>query len=274
MFQDIPEKVGIDFDSREIDRDDFVLAYKDRTVLCRFDGDSRIIFPCIEDFKEKPETVFAFSADGKRYFLSLSDNSEIENFGYEDINLLKNSYMDTNLYAGITGFHYYAFHAENKFCGKCGGKLVHDPKKRCMFCTRCKNEIFSKISPAVIVGIIDDETDSIVLTKYAQGKYRKYALVAGFAEMGESIEDAARREVMEETGLEITDLKYYKSQPWGFAQNLLFGFFAKVKNSREIHMDEEELSEALWVKRKDISAQPDSLSLTNEMMWKFKNGEV
>ena len=51
-------------------------------------------------------------------------------------------------------------------------------------------------------------------------------------------------------------------------------FFAKVKNSREIHMNEEELSEALWVKRKDISAQPDSLSLTNEMMWKFKNGEV
>ena len=78
-----------------------------------------------------------------------------------------------------------------------------------MICLQCGNEIFPKISPAVIVGVIDDSTDSIILTKYAGGSYRKYALVAGFAEMGETAEQAARREVMEETGLEITELKYY-----------------------------------------------------------------
>lgn len=273
MFQEVPKNVKIDFDSRKINNSDLVLCYKGRTVLCRFEN-SKTIFPTVADFTKQPETVFLFSADGQRYFLSLDDEPKAEDFKYEHINLLKTAYQDDNVYAGITGFHYDAFHKENKFCSICGGKLKHDPEKRFMVCENCQNEVFPKISPAVIVGIIDDKTDSIVFTKYAQGEYKKYALVAGFTEIGETIEDTARREVMEETGLEITDIKYYKSQPWGYAQNLLFGFFAKVKNSREIHMDENELSEAIWVKREDVTAKPDSLSLTHEMMWKFKNGEV
>lgn len=273
MFQEVPKNVSIDYDSREITNKDLVLCYKDRTVLCRFD-DGKAIFPTTDDIAGRIETVFLFSADGQRYFLSLDDDAEADGFGYEHINLLKTAYQDDNVYAGITGSHYYAFHRENRFCSICGGKLRHFPEKRCMVCENCKNEVFPKISPAVIVGVIDDRTDSIVLTKYAHGDYKKYALVAGFTEIGETVEDTARREVMEETGLEITDIKYYRSQPWGYAQNLLFGFFAKVKNSREIHMDESELSEAIWVKREDVVAKPHSLSLTHDMMWKFKNGEV
>lgn len=274
MFQDIPNKFNIDFDSRKIDENDFILSYDKRTILCRFDENSHTVFPRPDDLDYNVNSVFAFSIDGQRYFLSLDEEINAKGFEYTNINLLKTAYSDINQFAGITGFHYNAFHRENHFCGICGGKLEHDAEKRCMICTKCKNEIFPKISPAVIVGIIDDKTDSIVLTKYAEGDYKKYALVAGFAEMGESAEDAARREVMEETGLEITDLKYYKSQPWGYAQNLLIGFFAKVKNSREIHMDETELSEAVWVNRTDINAQPNSISLTGEMMWRFKTSKI
>ena len=274
MFQDIPNKFNIDFDSRKIDGDDFVLSYGEKNVLCRFDEENHAVFPRLSDFTNQIETVYAFCIDGQRYFLSLDDNAYANGFEYKKLNLLKNACADINQFAGITGFHYHAFHRENKFCGTCGGRLFHNPEKRCMICESCKNEIFPKISPAVIVGVIDENTDSIVLTKYAEGDYKKYALVAGFAEMGESAEDAAKREVMEETGLEITDLKYYKSQPWGFAQNLLMGYFAKVKNSREIHMDETELSEAVWVNRKNVDVQPDSISLTGEMMWTFKNGNI
>jgi len=78
---------------------------------------------------------------------------------------------------------------------------------------------------------------------------------------------------MEETGLEITDIEYFASQPWGFAQNLLMGYFAKVKGSRKIKMDAQELSEAVWVKRENVPAQPGGISLTGEMMWAFKSSE-
>jgi NAD+ diphosphatase len=125
----------------------------------------------------------------------------------------------------------------------------------------------------VILGIIDEKNDSILLTRYAGREYKKYALVAGFVEMGESAEAAAKREAMEETGLEITDLEYFATQPWGFAQNLLIGYFAKVSGSREIKMDASELSEAVWVKREDVPAQPGGISLTGEMMWAFKSSQ-
>ncbi len=271
MFQDYADNFNIEYDEKNPCGNDTVLCYKDREILCGFNGDNRVILPKIKDIKENIEAVFIFSEAGERYFLALDTVFSAKGFEYEDINLLKSAVQDKNQFAAITGAHYKAFHDENRFCGRCGERLVHYPKKRCMLCKNCGNEIFPKISPAVIVGVIDVETDSIVLTKYADGDYKKYALVAGFAEMGESAEDAAKREVMEETGLEITDLQYYKSQPWGFSQNLLVVFFARVKNSREIKMDETELSEAVWVKREDILAAPNSISLTGEMMWVFKS---
>lgn len=113
-----------------------------------------------------------------------------------------------------------------------------------------------------------------MLTKYADRDYKKYALVAGFAEMGESAEDAVKREVMEETGLEITELKYYKSQPWGLAQNLLIGFFGYVKGSRRIIMDKNELSEAVWVSREKLQVGNEGVSLTEDMMRAFKEGRI
>lgn len=271
MFQDCAEDFNIEYDGKSPCGNDTLLCYKDRQILCGFDGDNRVVLPKIKDIKENINAVFVFSETDARYFLALDTVFSAEGFEYKNTELLKSAAEDKNQFAAITGFHYKSFHEENRFCGRCGERLAHYPKKRCMLCKNCGNEVFPKISPAVIVGVIDEETDSIVLTKYADRDYKKYALVAGFAEMGESAENAAKREVMEETGLEIIDLKYYKSQPWGFSQNLLVGFFARVKNSREIKMDETELSEAVWVKREDIPAVPDSISLTGEMMWAFKS---
>ena len=79
----------------------------------------------------------------------------------------------------------------------------------------------------MIVGVTDG--DEILLTKYAGRAFTKYALIAGFAEIGESIEDTVRREVMEEVGLKVKNLRYYKSQPWSFSDTLLMGFFVQVE---------------------------------------------
>ena len=114
--------------------------------------------------------------------------------------------------------------------------------------------------------------DSILITKYRRG-YGHSALVAGFTEIGETLEETVKREVKEETGVDVTNIRYYKSQPWGMAQDMLVGFYCDAAGDGAIHMDEGELKYAEWVKREDIELQPNNLSLTNEMMRMFKEGK-
>ena len=126
------------------------------------------------------------------------------------------------------------------------------------------NMVYPKIAPAVIVGVIYD--NKILMTKYSDREYKKYALIAGFTEIGETAEETVRREVMEEVGLKVKDIVYYKSQPWGFDSNLLMGFYARVEGTDAITLDKNELSLAEWVPREQVAGMDDKISLTREMM--------
>ena len=114
------------------------------------------------------------------------------------------------------------------------------------------------------------------MTKYASNhsSYKKYALVAGYAEVGESLEDTVRREVMEEVGLQVKNIRYYKSQPWSFTDTLLVGFFCEVDGDAAITMDKNELAVAEWFDRDHLPMEraEASISLTGEMMDAFRDG--
>ena len=139
-------------------------------------------------------------------------------------------------------------------------------------CPSCGRLIFPVIAPAVIVGVIDG--DRIILTTYAGREYKRYALIAGFTEIGESAEQTVRREVMEEVGISVKNITYYKSQPWGYDSNLLMGYFcqADIPEGGDGHLtiDRQELATGEWVNRDDIPDYPEHLSLTHEMMVYFK----
>ena len=111
----------------------------------------------------------------------------------------------------------------------------------------------------------------MLITRYRTG-FANNALVAGFTEIGETFEETVEREVMEEVGLKVKNIRYYKSQPWGIAADILTGFYCEVDGSDEIKMDENELKYAEWVERDEIVLQPQEYSLTNEMMKRFKDG--
>ena len=111
--------------------------------------------------------------------------------------------------------------------------------------------------------------NKILLTKYAGREYKQYALIAGFSEIGETAEETVSREVMEETGLRVKNIRYYKSQPWGIDGNLLFGYFAQLDGSDSISLDRNELSVAEWAEREELEGMDDSFSLTREMMRVF-----
>ncbi len=140
-----------------------------------------------------------------------------------------------------------------------------------MRCPSCGQMEYPKICPCVIVGILHE--DKILVTRYKGENRGRYALVAGFTEIGETIEETVHREVMEETGLHVKNLRYYKCQPWPYSESLLFGFFCELDGEDKIRLDEQELALAEWVEREDITVEPDDLSLTNEMMLAFKNGD-
>jgi NAD+ diphosphatase len=111
------------------------------------------------------------------------------------------------------------------------------------------------------------------MTRYKGREYGGHALIAGFCEIGETGEDTVRREVMEEAGIHVKNIRYYKSQPWGFESDLLLGYFCEADGDEEIRMDDDELSEAVWIRRDEIQERFENMSLTNEMICHFK-GEV
>ena len=170
-------------------------------------------------------------------------------------------------FAGVTGFQLYGWYASRRYCPRCGQKTVHDEKERMMKCPSCGQMEYPKICPAVIVAVTDG--DRLLLTRYAGRTHKNYALIAGFAEIGESIEETVHREVMEEVGLKVKNLRFYRSQPWSFTDTLLMGFYAELDGESRISLDETELSEGRWCTRDEIP-EDDGISLTREMMHQFK----
>ena len=176
-------------------------------------------------------------------------------------------------YAGIAGYQLYTWYRDNQYCGRCKAVLEKDLKERMLRCNTCDNMVYPRLNPAVIVGVT--HKNRIILSRYRGQPKDTYALVAGFIEFGESLEEGVKREVLEEVGLHVTNVRYYKSQPWPFTSSLLMGFYCDVINGEEeIVLDADELSLAQWFEREDIPVEFNNISLTNEMIVAFKNGEV
>ena len=244
---------------------------------------------CGQDKTEQFTYRYLFSVDNERYFLAvrndeiqhgefsgeMSDSkihseykSFIEGFEFIGVNSFRRAIPKYRAFAVITAYHLYGWYRDNHYCGRCGRPTIHDNKERMVKCPVCGNMVFPKISPAVIVAVTDN--DRVLLTKYAGRTYKNYALVAGFNEAGETIEQTVRREVMEEVGLKVKNLKYYKSQPWGLSGSLLSGFFCELDGDDKITLQEDELSLGTWVKADDLDLEDDGISLTREMILKFK----
>lgn len=177
-------------------------------------------------------------------------------------------------FAAVTAYHLASWYASNRFCGRCGQAMAPHSKERALVCSRCGQVVYPRINPAVIVGVTDG--DRLLVTKYApsHASAKVYALIAGFCEIGESAEETVRREVLEEVGLQVKNIRYYGSQPWGVDGNLSLGYFADLDGSDAVTLEREELSLAEWVGRADVPQRGNTLALTAEMMEAFRLGRV
>ena len=253
---------------------DRIISIRDHRMLVKEREDGTIDFPKIEElgvrFQKNGISRYLFSVDETQFFLF--HNLELEGYEYRTVGYLRGKAPKHLVYAGMVGWQLAGWYETHQFCGRCGQELVHDEKERMMKCLICGHMEYPKICPCVIVGVIHE--DKILVTKYRDRKTNYYALVAGFAEVGETIEETVHREVMEETGVKVKNLRYYKCQPWPFSESLLFGFFCELDGSDEITMEEDELSVAKWISRDELDVTCNDFALTNEMLAVFKDDKV
>lgn len=281
MIQDIePAKFYNHYEEQSACQEDSVFLFSEGKVLARYNQRAQSLsFPTCGDFSDqKLCSTYLFSIDSQKYFL-MPEKAEIpadlSDFSFYTLRQLRDLPLapeaKISLFAAFSAYHLWKWYDDNKFCGHCGKPLVHDTVERALCCPECKTKIYPRINPAVIIGILNQKKDKILITKYRTG-YAHSALVAGFTEFGETFEQTVEREVMEEVGLKVKNIRYYKSQPWALAQDLLAGFFCEVDGDDKIKMDEGELKYAEWVSRDAVELQPNDYSLTNEMMKLFKSG--
>jgi len=153
------------------------------------------------------------------------------------------------------------FASVHRFCGRCGTATTRDVSVRCMRCPRCELTVYPPVSPAVIV-LVRRGTEAL-LARSSRFTTGFYSTLAGFVEPGESLEETLRREVREEVGLEITNLRYFGSQPWPFPHSLMVGFVADHA-SGDIVVDGDEIEDARWFRADALPPIPPRLSIARK----------
>lgn len=158
----------------------------------------------------------------------------------------------------------------NRFCSRCGAKM-HRSTEISKICEKCSCEIWPQISPAIIVLVRKGEEALLVHAKNFSRPF--FGLVAGFVETGESLEETVKREVKEETSLEIENIKYYASQSWPFPAQLMIGFTADYV-SGEVRFADGELSEGGFFTKNNLPEIPTPPSIARELIDKWVNSEL
>nr|WP_318385161.1 NAD(+) diphosphatase [uncultured Enterobacter sp.] len=145
------------------------------------------------------------------------------------------------------------FYRSHKFCGYCGHEMHPSKTEWAMLCGHCRERYYPQIAPCIIVAIKRD--DKILLAQHTRHRNGIYTVLAGFVEVGETLEQAVAREVMEESAIRVKKLRYVTSQPWPFPQSLMTAFMAEY-DSGEINIDPNELIDAGWYRYDDLPLLP------------------
>ena len=267
-----------EFRSQSPKPDDFLVVYVGERSLLKKNGESFEI-PRVSDFKrENIPCHYLFSIDDTACFLAESYFSKplVESLPEEFVLCPTRTYryMSDPLVrlGGATAAHIAHWESLNKCCGRCGNITVRAERERAIVCPKCGNTIYPRISPVVIVAVRNE--DKLLMAHNIDNPNPRLFLISGFVEIGESLEQAVHREVMEEAGLRVKNVRYFGSQPWPFSDSLIAGFTAELDGDETIRMQEAELSEAMWVKREDIPEYETDVSISCCLIENFRRGFV
>ncbi len=269
-----PKQYHVEFAKKQPGDDAICFVFKGPEILEKM-VDDVLLPPTYGEIKEKVEKyIYLFAIDDTEYFLAdLKEEDIPEGYGWWIVRNAPEHRTQDQHFAEYTAYQLYVWYRDNQFCGRCGTHTEADGSLRMLRCPKCGNMIFPRITPAIMVAVTHE--DKILVTRYKGRAYKGYAMIAGFNEIGETAEETVRREVLEEVGLHVSEVKYYKSQPWGIDGNLMLGYFAKLDGSSEIDLDRQELAQAAWLSRDELGEDTIryQYSLAGDLVDAFRRGE-
>ncbi len=156
-----------------------------------------------------------------------------------------------------------AWARDHHHCGRCGASMGFHERERARTCEPCDNNVYPPISPCIITLV--NRGEELLLARNANFPGEMFSTLAGFIEVGESVEDCLRREVKEEVGVEVGELRYFGSQPWPFPNQLMLGFFAEYSDG-DIVCEDEEIAEAHWFRPDELPNIPPRHSIAGQLI--------
>ncbi len=229
-----------------------------------------------EDFDEH-EFIFLGEINGNYYFTYEITEEKKQSLISEEVDYKELVYITpllNELDCSLLSFgrSLLLWHDQTKFCGVCSGRTKSADGGFARLCKNeeCKKIYFPRVDPSIIVLIYKD--DKCLLGRQARWPMGMYSTIAGFVELGESLESALEREVFEETGLKLLNIQYKHSDPWPFPSSLMLGYFAEAVSS-ELNIDKDELEDCRWFSRKELKKLIDSkgvrLPLTSSISYRL-----
>lgn len=182
--------------------------------------------------------------------LSLHHPIALDNFAFVPFRPFYINHDQANVYPLNLAYQWLYFARKNQFCGECGVSTLWHPTENAKICRQCTHVFYPKISPVVIVMV--RRADKILLARSKQFRTGFFSVLAGFVEVGETLEEAVKREIKEEVNIEVENVQYFGSQSWPFPHALMIGMTAEYA-AGEIQVDDIEIEEAHWY---DIDALP------------------
>jgi len=247
--------------------EDLALCFGEQGVLLK-DG----VLPKVSDLP-KTEYERLFCIDETGFFLAQSAPEKLAaGFAWQSARVFRTMQPLWMAFGGITACQLWRWEQSRRYCGRCGAKTQPSQAERARVCPNCGLTEYPKICPAVIVAISDG--DKLLMARNVSSKTGSYALIAGFVEIGESFEQAVHREVMEEVGIKVKNVRYYKSQPWGFSDTVMIGFTAELDGSPALRLQQSEIADAKWVPREQVPPSGGSISIGGELIENFRLGRA
>ena len=251
---------------------DIALYYEGKEMLLAGDGEAgHIQLPRFSQLDktamEQAEYLFSIDTIGCYLLWKRPEVKNGEALTMRPVQLMREAEQWIG-FAGVTGWQLQRWEQTHKFCGKCGALMRRSARERAFVCPQCGIREYPKINPAIIVAVSDG--DELLMIKSPGSTSERYHLIAGYVEVGETFEQTVAREVMEEVGVKVKNIRYYKSQPWAFSDTIMVGFTAELDGERTpFVLQEEEIAEAKWVHRKDILQNTNQASIGSDLIRYF-----
>jgi NAD+ diphosphatase len=228
-----------------------------------------ISLPCFADPAElalEPIREWYLGTLGGRhcYCAEISETAAIpENMALRGLRYLYGRLEESLHRAAMKAVHTLEWDRTSRYCGYCGMETIRTRGMLAKECPCCELLIFPRISPAVIVLV--EREGRVLLARVKRFTSELYSVLAGFVELGETLEEAVRREIGEEVGIRVKNIRYFGSQPWPFPDSLMIGFTAEYE-SGEIRIDEAEIADAGWFDPEKLPTIPGKISIARELI--------